>query len=361
MMNKKIFRLLGFLFATLTLMLSVTACQTKSKESAPKTDLTTKPTEDTQFLMGTVCTIRIYNKDKQTALDDGFTTIKRLAKEITVNQKGSEIDRINAEAGKKPVKVSPEIFKLCQTAYYFSKNSDNSYDMAIGPITSLWRIGFPDAHKPTDSEIKARLPLVNYKNVVLNAKKHTVYLKEKGMALDLGGIAKGYITDQVKKTLQKDGVTSAIIDLGGNIYVLGESPTNHSNWTVGIQDPKGSRGTAIGSLPAMNKTIVTSGIYERYLKVGNTIYSHLMDPKTGYPFQNNLLGVSIITKYSTNGDALSTATFDKGLENGMRYIEGKKDTEAIFITKDKKVYISSGLKGKFKLFSDSGYKMASLK
>ena len=116
------------------------------------------------------------------------------------------------------------------------------------------------------------------------------------MKLDLGGIAKGYITDQVKKVLVKDGVTSAIIDLGGNVYVLGPSPTNHSNWTVGIQDPKKSRGTAIGSIPEMNKTIVTSGIYERYLKVGKTVYSHLMDPKTGYPFQNNLMGVSIVTK-----------------------------------------------------------------
>lgn len=115
-----------------------------------------------------------------------------------------------------------------------------------------------------------------------------------------------------------------------------------------------------GSLPAMNKTIVTSGIYERYLKVGKKIYSHLMDPKTGYPFQNNLLGVSIVTKKSVNGDALSTATFDKGLKAGYRYIERKPDTDAIFITKDKKVYVTSGLKKIFKLFLDSGYHLAHL-
>ncbi len=181
------------------------------------------------------------------------------------------------------------------------------------------------------------------------------------MKLDLSGIAKGYITDQVKKVLVKDGVTSAIIDLGGNVYVLGPSPTNHSNWTVGIQDPKKSRGTAIGSIPEMNKTIVTSGIYERYLKVGKTVYSHLMDPKTGYPFQNNLMGVSIVTKNLVDGDALSTATFDKGLEKGYQYIEQKRGTNAIFITKDKKVYVTSGLKNKFKLFKDSGYKLAQIK
>ena len=181
------------------------------------------------------------------------------------------------------------------------------------------------------------------------------------MKLDLSGIAKGYITDQLKKVLVKDGVTSAIIDLGGNVYVLGPSPTNHSNWTVGIQDPKKSRGTAIGSIPEMNKTIVTSGIYERYLKVGKTVYIHLMDPKTGYPFQNNLMGVSIVTKNLVDGDALSTATFDKGLEKGYQYIEQKRGTDAIFITKDKKVYVTSGLKNKFKLFKDSGYKLAQIK
>ncbi len=111
----------------------------------------------------------------------------------------------------------------------------------------------------------------------------------------------------------------------------------------------------------MNKTIVTSGIYKRYLKVGKTVYSHLMDPKTGYPFQNNLMGVSIVTKNLVDGDALSTATFDKGLEKGYQYIEQKRGTDAIFITKDKKVYVTSGLKNKFKLFKDSGYKLAQIK
>lgn len=346
-----------FLFLLLIILIvPLAACSIKSQSQKPtKTAVTTTPVQDTQFLMGTVCTIKIYNKGKSSALKDGFDRIKTLAQEITVNQKGSEIDKVNKEAGIKPVKVSPDIYRLCQKAYYYSDNSDESFDMAIGPITNLWRIGFPDAHKPTQQQIDEKLKFVNYKDVVLNDKNKTVFLKQKGMALDLGGIAKGFITDEVKKTLQKDGVTSAIIDLGGNIYVLGKSPTNNSNWTVGIQDPNASRGTAIGSIPEMNKTIVTSGIYERYLKVGNTIYSHLMNPRTGYPFQNNLMGVSIITNSSTNGDALSTATFDKGLQNGLTYIENKPDTEAIFITKDKKVYITSGLKDKFKLFKDSGY------
>lgn len=196
----------------------------------------------------------------------------------------------------------------------------------------------------------------------MNAKKQTVYLKKKGMAIDLGGIAKGFITDEVVKTLKAKKVTTAIIDLGGNIYVMGKSPKNvKKDWNVGIQDPKKPRGTAIGTLPASNMTVVTSGIYERYLKVDGKIYMHLMNPKTGYPFDNNLMGVSIVTKKSVDGDALSTATFDKGLAGGMAYIEKLKYADAIFITKDKKVYVSSGLKDKFKLLKDSGYTLATLK
>lgn len=359
-MNKQVLKLLLILELLIT-GTSLTACSTQSKNSeAVKTEVTTKPISDTKFLMGTVCTIKIYNKNKHQALQAGFNRIATLAKETTVNQKGSEIDKINQNAGIKPTKVTPTIYRMCKDAYYYSKISAGTFDFTIGPITSLWRIGFPDAHKPKKSTIKKRLPLVNYRNVVFNDQKQTVFLKKRGMKLDLGGMAKGFISDEIMKVLKKEGVTSAIIDLGGNVYVLGKSPTNGNNWTVGIQDPKAGRGTAIGSLPEQNATAVTSGIYERYLKVGNKVYSHLMNPKTGYPCQNNLLSVTIISKRSATGDGLSTAVFNRGLKKGYKYIEEKPDIEAIFIAKNKKVYITSGLKNKFKLFSDSGYHLANI-
>lgn len=341
---------------------SLAACSTQSKNTkAVKTEITTQPISDTKFLMGTVCTIKIYNKHKHQALQAGFDRIETLAKETTVNQKGSEIDKINQNAGIKSTKVTPTIYRMCKDAYYYSKISAGTFDFTIGPITSLWRIGFPDAHKPKESTIKKKLPLVNYHNVVFNDQKRTVFLKKRGMKLDLGGMAKGFISDEVMKVLKKEGVTSAIIDLGGNVYVLGKSPTNGNNWSVGIQDPKAARGAAIGSLPEQNATAVTSGIYERYLKVGNKVYSHLMNPKTGYPCQNNLLSVTIIAKRSKTGDGLSTAVFNRGLKKGYKYIKKKSGIEAIFITKKKNVYITPGLKNKFKLFSNNGYHLANLK
>ncbi|MFC6294267.1 FAD:protein FMN transferase [Lactiplantibacillus daoliensis] len=349
----------------LALVVPLTACgQSKAAKEAsdrPKpTKVVQTPSEDTQFMMGTVVTLRVYNKGKDKVVDGAFKLLKKEAKEVTTNAKGSEIDKVNNAAGKHPVVVSKDIYPILKKAYYYSKNSDESFDMAIGSITQLWRIGFSDARVPSQSEIDTNVKLVDYTKVKLNDKKHSVYLEKKGMQLDLGGIAKGYMTDQVRNYFLDHGVSTAIIDLGGNIYVMGDSPkgTKSGNWTVGIQDPKQSRGTSIGSLPAKNMSIVTSGIYERFLRKNGKVYSHLMDPKTGAPFENNLMGVSIISKKSTDGDGLSTATFDKGLKDGMKYINGKSDegVGAIFITKDKKVYVSNNLKKKFTLFSDTGYK-----
>ncbi|MFC6164622.1 FAD:protein FMN transferase [Lactiplantibacillus dongliensis] len=348
-----------------TLVIPLTACGPTTKKdkaaSYPKpTKVVQTPSENTEFMMGTVVTLRVYNKGKQGVLNNAFKVLKQEAKEVTTNQKGSEIDKINAAAGKHPVTISKDIYPMVKAAYYYSKNSNESFDMAIGPITQLWRIGFPDAHIPSQAAITKNVKLVDYTKVKLNDKKHSVYLEKKGMKLDLGGIAKGFMADQVKTYFRQHGVSTAIIDLGGNIYVMGDSPkgTKSGNWTVGIQDPKATRGTSIGSIPTKNMSIVTSGIYERYLKKNGKIYSHLMDPKTGAPFQNNLMGVSIISKKSIDGDGLSTATFDKGLKDGMAYINAKADKGigAIFITKDKKVYVSNNLKKKFTLFGDNGYK-----
>ena len=355
------------LFSLITLGISfmvLTGCSNSANKTTTESSAATKilkdPYSDEQFLLGTYVRIRVYDEGKEAALKPAFDRVKELGDKITINQKGSEIDEVNEQAGIKPVKVSDDVYTLVKRAYEYSQDSQGGFDMAIGAITQLWRIGFDDARKPSQEEIDQALKLVDYHKIELNDQEKTVYLKEKGMIIDLGAIAKGYITDEVVKVLKKQGVTTAIVDLGGNVYVLGHSPRGENqDWTVGIQDPNMARGSVLGSIKERNKTLVTSGIYERYLEVDGKKYHHLFDPKTGYPFDNDIASVTIITDKSIDGDGLSTAVFSMGVKKGLEYVESELNngTEAIFVTKDDKVYVTDPIKDTFKLSEDSHYTM----
>lgn len=357
-MKKKITT--GMVLLTLTSFL-IAGCSDKKTTSDTTTKqekLVKEPYSERQFLMGTYVQVKIYNQGKEDVLKKAFDRIGVLDREITVNEKGSEVDEINDQAGVKPVKVSSDVYDLIKAAVDYTEDSNGGFDLAIGPITQLWHIGFDDARKPEQSEIDQELKKVDYKRIVLNDKEQTVYLEEKGMSLDLGAIAKGYITDEVVNVLKENGVTSAIVDLGGNVYVLGDNPKSESgNWKVGIQDPNEARNTVVGTVEEKNKSLVTSGIYERYLKVGDDVYHHLFNSKTGYPFDNDIAGVTIVSDTSIAGDALSTAVFSKGVKDGMAYVDSMDGVDAIFITKDDSIYISKGLKNNFKLNEESPYKL----
>nr|WP_240795578.1 FAD:protein FMN transferase [Aquibacillus halophilus] len=301
--------------------------------------------------MGTIVTVKIYDEGKEDVLEPVFKKIQSLSNQITTNETESDIEKINKNAGVEPVIVSNDIYRLIEAGKTYSEMSGGSFDISIGPLTKLWHIGYDDARKPNQQEIDAILSLINYKDVELNSEESTVFLREKGMKLDLGAIAKGFIADEVVAVLKDHNVTTAIIDLGGNIYVLGNNPSGNA-WTVGIQNPFAPRGETVGKIPEANKSIVTSGIYERYLEVDGTKYHHLLNPKDGYPFMNDIAGVTIISTESIDGDALSTSVFSKGLEGGMDYIESFDGVEAVFVSTDKKIYITSGLKEVFELTSE---------
>ena len=359
MLKKRLLSFVAFLS-----LFTLAACSTATKQTTSESKTTTKilqePYSDEQFLLGTYVRIRIYDEGKEAALKPAFARVKELGDKITINQEGSEIDAVNQQAGIKPVKVSDDIYTLLKRAYEYSQDSQGGFDMAIGAVTQLWRIGFDDARKPAQEEIDQALKLVDYHKIELNDKDKTVYLKEKGMIIDLGAIAKGYITDEVVKVLKQQGVTTAIVDLGGNVYVLGHSPRGEDqDWTVGIQDPNLARGSVLGTIKERNKTLVTSGIYERYLEVDDKKYHHLFDPDTGYPFDNDIASVTIITDKSIDGDGLSTAVFSMGVKKGLEYVESELNdgTEAIFVTKENKVYVTDPIKDTFVLDKDSKYTM----
>lgn len=338
--KKSLFLLILSLF-----MLTLVACTGKEE-----VQLKEKPYERKEFMMGTYVDLRIYDEDKEEVLDLAIDRIEELEDKISMNDQDSEIYKINKQAGESAVQVSEDILPLIQISAEYSESNKDGFDYTIGPIVNLWRIGYDDARKPSQAEIDEALKLVNEEKVEIDQEDHTVFLEKKDMSLDLGAIAKGYITDEAIKVFEENGVTTGSVDLGGNVVIRGDSPSRDTGgWNVGVQNPFAERGGVVGFLNLKDQSIVTSGIYERYLEVDGKKYHHLLSPETGYPFDNEIAGVTIISDYSTDGDALSTAVFALGLEDGLDYVNGEKDIEAIFVTKEKDLYTSDGVTEEFQL------------
>ncbi|MGL5378695.1 FAD:protein FMN transferase [Clostridium sp.] len=321
----------------------ITGC---SKNNEP-----TSPISKSEVLMGTVVKVTLYDTDDTSILDAAFERVKELENILSINTTGTLIDKVNESAGISPVKVDEDTFSIIKKGLEYSNISNGLFDITIGPLVKLWSIGLPEAKVPTIDEISNTLPLINYKDVVLDEQDKTVFLKNPGMMIDLGGIAKGYTADELSKLLYDKGVESAIIDLGGNIFTHGKKISG-DEWRVGIQNPFSDRGDIIGSILLSNKSVVTSGVYERYLEQDGVKYHHILSPVTGYPYENDLAGITIVSDTSIDGDALSTSVFAMGLTEGFKFIESMDGIEAIFITKENQIYITPGLESIFKLTNE---------
>ncbi len=308
----------------------------------------------TYYYLGTVNEVTIFN-DKKSRIDKSLNEandiLSSIHNKMSLQVDGSEINKVNEAAGVKPVKVSDLTLNVVKEGIKYAKLSNGKLDPSIGAVSTLWNIGTDKARVPSQEEISEAIKHIDYKKIEINDKNKTVYLKEKGMKLDLGAIAKGYAADLIADMLRKNEVKSSIINLGGNIYTVGKK--GDRNFKIGIQDPNHEEKTAVGYIEASDTSIVTSGIYERFIREGDKVYHHILNPKTGYPFENELNSVSIISKKSIDGDALSTSVFGLGLKDGMKLVEKLDDVEAVFITKDKKVYLSPGLKDKFTVLENS--------
>ncbi|WP_338047529.1 FAD:protein FMN transferase [Paucilactobacillus oligofermentans] len=267
---------------------------------------------------------------------------------LTVNRKDSEIMNINDCAGKNSVRVSKSTYILVKKAVEISKRN-LGFNVAIGPLVKLWKIGFEGASKPTDDEIKKCLEVISPQKIMLNDVEHTVFLEQAGMELDLGGIAKGYIADQLKVFWKSKGVESGIIDLGGNVLLVGTSEHENGIWKIGVQNPLKARNVPLGILKLQDKSVGTSGIYERKLVVDGNEYHHMLDSKTGYPIKNDLASVTIISDKSIVGEIWSTIAFYKGIDEGKKLIEAQAGIDAVFITRDLHIEITSGLTETFYL------------
>lgn len=272
--------------------------------------------------------------------------------------------------------VNQDFLDLIKVAIDVAEATDGGFDPTIGPLTTLWKISELSQYCRTDSldynpeycvvpseeKINQALEKIDYRLIEIDETAKTVYLPEPGMKLDLGAIAKGFAADKVTEYLIDQGFEFFLISLGGNAYNYGESKINPGKTGTFLTNPFGVK--YLIKFLGNSQTIVTSGVYERYIEVGNDIYHHLLNPKTGYPYENNLMSVSIVLNYregyyaSAFADAFATGIYALGLEDGLAYAENRPDMEAVAITKDKKVYATSkldfepynGLTDEFELF-----------
>lgn len=238
------------------------------------------------------------------------------------------------------IPVSEQMYAILEKGLEYSKLSDGCFDITIDPVSRLWDFSSGEGTVPVEEEIQKNLPYVGYQKIRLV--EDCVEFAMPGMGIDLGGIAKGYIADRMKEYLVEEGVTSGMINLGGNVLCIGKKSEKES-FHIGIQQPFADRNETIAAINADDISVVSSGIYERYIESEGHFYHHILNPKTGYSYDNDLIGVTIVSDRSVDGDGLSTVTFALGLEQGMKLVNSMENVEALFITEDEKSHYSDGL------------------
>ena len=297
-----------------------------------------EPLSKTEFFMDTVCTITLYDTTDESLLGKTFELCKKYEALFSRTVETSDISRIN-KTGDGTVEVDPETAELLKTALEYSERTGGKFDVTVGRLTSLWDFKSESPVLPAPDKIDSALQHTGYRNLFVDGNTVTV---RNGVQVDLGGIAKGYIGDRCAAFLKENGVERAIINLGGNVLVLG-SKDGSTPWTVGIQRPFADRNEIIGSVQVSDYSVATSGIYERFFEKDGVIYHHILDPEIGYPVSNELESVTILSRSSATADALSTSAFLLGRDKALKLVESLPDTEAIFIDSAGQVTVTSGI------------------
>ncbi len=296
--------------------------------------------EDNQFLLDTVVSIKLYQSRDEALLQSAFDYIAEMEGELSRYQPHSEISRINNSQTQSWVKVSENTFQVLETALVYAEFSKGEFDPTIGPLVDIWGIGGESPQIPSNIEIARILPLIDYKTVNLNSERKAVMLMREGVRLDIGGIAKGWIADEIANYLHENGARHILINLGGNIRIMGGKPDGKP-FRIGMQDPFGERGSYLGVFSLSEGSVVSSGVYERFFEADGIRYHHILDTETGYPVDKGLAAVTIISPYSVDGDALSTTLLAMGLERGIELVKRIDHIEAVFITTEGDIFITS--------------------
>lgn len=297
-------------------------------------------------LMGTVIDITVVGNKAEEIVEKTVRMLEYYEKMFSANDDTSELMKINFNAGKTDTMVSPELYNLISLGKYHSIQDDSFLNIAIGPLIKEWKIGFEGALVPSKEVIESLLRKTNPEKIILSPNTHSIYLEDKQMEIDLGALAKGFIADKVVEYYKQQDITSAILNLGGNVVVYGESHHPDGYFRVGIQHPTEPRSHCLVTIQAKNESIVTSGIYERTLTVGKTIYHHIINPKTGYPIETDVASLTIISKRSVDGEIWTTRLFGKNTKDIISTVNQLDAIECVVIDKTNKVFTSEMIKTK---------------
>lgn len=336
--DKKMRRLISYAIVTLTVavLLALPLYLKRARESVTYT----------KMLMGTVLQITLADGDAKRfdiAAEKAFDEIKRLEALFSSYMPDSDVSRISSSAGNAPVNVSPEVITVLRSAVKVAVLSNGAFDPTVGALGKVWGYSGEKRYVPTKEEVGGVLPLVDYRGIIIDGSSMKAGLRKKGMVINLGGIAKGYIVSRAVEALKREGVERGIIHAGGDMVVFQKKGAGQSPFKIGIQHPREKR--LLGEVEIYNGAVSTSGDYERYFIKDGVRYHHILDPSTGFP-ADRCRSVTIIAEDPTMADALSTAVFVLGPEKGMALIEGLDGVEGVIVDSNGKVTASTGFKGR---------------
>lgn len=298
------------------------------------------PVSRSSFLLNTFVTVTLYDSQDEAILDGCMDLCSGYEKLLSKTLESSEIYRMNhRKEGERTITVSEKTARVLSEGLAYSRISGGAFDITIEPLSTLWDFTGSSPHVPDRGEIEKDIKKVGYENVILEGNQVTFLSGE--TTIDLGAVAKGFIADEMKAYLEGKGVKSAVINLGGNVLCVGKRPDG-TPFKIGLQKPYATHTETVAALGIEDMSVVSSGVYERHFVEDGVNYHHILNPRTGYPYENGLVQVSVISPRSVDGDGLSTTCFALGLEEGTRLIESMDQIYGIFLTEDGELHYTEG-------------------
>lgn len=337
----------------LSLLLVISMVLAGCTAGKPAKELTLVKQE--QLILGTFGQISAYStseKKGNEAITKAYAQIKEIEDLMSPSIEGSDIYTLNKKAGVESLKINPSTMRVIEKGFEYHSITKEAFNIGLGSLIELWGIGKDWQKVPTAEEISFAKDHIDLNQLELSKEKMTAFIKDPNMLLDLGGIAKGYSVDEAVRILKENGVNSGIVNLGGDVYALG-SKSDGSPWRIGINNPEIGATNSIARISVTDKSVVTSGDYERYFIENDIRYHHIIDPKTGTPANSGVVSVTIVSDKSIDGDVIATSALILGVDEGLKLIESRPGVEGMIITKNKEAYITSGLKGQIEILDDN--------